>query len=364
MKTTSFLHKYLKLLSYPIIIVLLFVFTCTTFNFLLVPPKNSTIVETVMADAGKLENIDVAFMGSSRTFRGVDAPNISQDLGQTVFDIAHEHANYYSTFYLLNELIKKTAISTVFLEISITNFSRDEGTEEKYIYRTLTGEDKQNFASGIQLDYTESEILDFTNHIINFSNGRFYSNIINRFAPEDKIGSKFNSMLSTYMGNGYLKHDGATLSDDKILDLPTSYFVGGWEQIWSDNKASKIQVEHFHKIVELCQNKSINLVLYSPPYPISITAKYQQGFEDFYAFIDKTIENYNLEIMDFSLIKKDLFTLYNANFSDANHLNAAGADLLYPTIANICKDLQSNAYNSSKYFYDTYSTMIADYNLQ
>ena len=85
----------------PLIAIVLAVVACLFFNFLLVTPPQSSTISTTMADVkAQEENIDVVFLGTSMTFRDIDAVALSQGLEKNVFNIAYENADYYTSYYL------------------------------------------------------------------------------------------------------------------------------------------------------------------------------------------------------------------------------------------------------------------------
>lgn len=358
MKTSSFKQAWINVFLKPMIVIALFLASCFMLNFLLVPPAQASIIETILADANKCEeNVDMIFLGSSRTYRGIDTPNISKNINKNVFNIAYENANYLTSYHLLKEICKENSLETLLLEVSMTNFTREDSTEDIYIYKMLTEENQKQFAKAINLEYNNSILLEFTNHLNNFSNGRFANNVKLKFSKFEKIGDTINNQNSKYMGNGFLYSNASAKGE---LSLPSSYLNG--KALWQDNFAKEKQIEYFYNILEFCKEENIEVVLYSPPYPYDVSSDFVEDFNNFDNFVNETIKDYDLKYLDFSKVKKDVLELKNNYFYNANHCNGTGALALQPIISEILQEIQNNDFAQEKWFYQDYTQMKSDYN--
>lgn len=351
--------QFFKCLLSIIVAILLFFIGCCSLNFILVPPALSTIIEVVMKDVkNQTENIDIFFCGSSRTYRSINSVALSNKLNKNVFNIAYENSNYYSTYYLLNEIFKKNNPEKIFLEVSTTNFTREESTENLFIYRTLTGKNKTEFAKGLELNYFESNLFDFTNHLNNFSNERFLRNIKIKFSNNPNLGDTISDSRTIYLGNGFMVAKYKAI--DNEYSLPLSYFTNG--MFWHEDFVNQTQMEYFIKILELCKNNNVEVILYSPPYPYSIIEKHYDSFSVFDSFVESLATENNVEYYGFSKIKKEFIELVNDYFYDAVHCTENGANALQPVIKNMIEKIELNDFTKTDWFYQNYSEMIEDYN--
>lgn len=332
---------------------------CAVLNFVLVPPPLASTIEVIMDDAtSQAEDIDIVFCGSSRTYRGIDSVTLSTDLDANVFNIAYENANFYSSYYLLVELLKTKEIGKLFLEVSTTNFTRADTTEDSLIYRILTGDTQEEFATGLALDYLDFDLLNFTNYMENFSNGRFVSNIKQKLGKFTENGQKITKPWSTYEGNGFLNCT-HTISQSTELLLPQSYFHDG--EFWDDEFVDEVQYEYFEKILRLCTENEIEVILYSPPYPYCVIEDYGSDLEIFDYYIESIATQYGLDYLNFSKIKKEYMRLENRYFYNANHCNGEGAKALEPIIKDIVEQMEQGIFVPENMFYDDYQSMIEDY---
>ena len=330
--------------------VCLILASCLIYNFLLVPPLQTTNIGTFMADLNSQEeNVDTLFLGTSKTYRGVDSVYLSEELGENVFNVGSNSGTYISMYYLLNEICKTNEISTVFLEVSFINFKRSSGTEDKDIYRLLSGQNKKDYKEAISLDYNDTKIFEFVNYLNNFSNGKFIDNLDFIFSSDKSIGAGISSKKSVYKGHGFGYAD-SEISDVENLSLPNGYLTNG--RVWDEKDVDELALEYFYKILDYCQENEIEIVLYSPPYPHIIIEKYYDWFMAFDNSLYKFIEDYpNLKYLDFSKIRNDYMQLSANYFYNANHCNGLGAETLAPILRDIYLEIENNTFSAEKWFY-------------
>lgn len=361
MKTSNIIKKYwVQIFIYPVIVCALFFVSCGIFNFLLVPPIKSTIIGVTMTDVkSQTENVDVLYMGSSRVYRSVNTPEISKLINKNVFNVAYENANFFTTYYLLQEVLKTNQLETLYLEVSMTNFTRDTSSEDVFVYNTLTGQTKKDFAKGINLDYNNFKLLEFTNYLKNFSNGRFVNCIKTKVKQERYLGSTIKSTNSTYKGNGYI-HAKKSLKSEEDLFLPGSYYKEG--KLWSSKNVSEKQLTAFNNILSLCEQKNINVILFSPPYPNKITKENSVDFNAYNNYLKEITQDKNIIYLDFSKLRKEHIELNKEYFYNANHNNGVGASKLAPVYSEIYNQMSQAKFNEVDWFYLSFDEMIEDYN--
>lgn len=360
MKVFSFIAKHWKaFLIYPLLICVLFVSTCFLFNFLLVPAKNSSVVESIMDEAKRdKQNIDIVFMGSSRTFRSINSYELSNTLNKNIYDIAYEAASYSTNYFLLQELTKKHKPNTIFLEVSVADFLREKSTEDLNAYKIFTGSTQSEFAKAASIKYNQLYLLDFTNYLENFSNERFIQNLKLKFKKNyNIIDTVLYGEKIEYYGKGFLYSNRVMKEEDHLI-LPATYGLG---QEWEDEKVSQFQLDYLNKIIDYCKSQNIDIYLYSPPYPQSVIKDSKDIFEGFDKYILEKYISKGISYIDLAKIKKEIVNLSNVLFCDANHCNKDGANAILPVITEILNDLDNNTYDSADYFYSTFDEMITAY---
>ena len=360
MKTSDInkkMNKIIVFLAKVVLVICIALATCGLFNFMLVAPIQTSVLGTIMADVeSQNENIDVMLLGSSRTYRGIDAPYLTETLDENVFNIASNSVTYISLYHLLVELCKTNVPDKIFLEVSSVNFKRDTGTEDSYIYQILTGQNQKDYQEAISYDYKENlGIFEFVNYLNNFANGKFTENITYKLNPDKSIGSALNNDKSFYEGHGY-SYAEAT-AEGKEMVLLNSYLTDG--DMWDEKDINEKALSYFFKIMDYCQDRNIEIVLYSLPYPKVIIEKYYDEFVSFDNSLKSFIENYSgIEFLDFSKIKQEYMELNIDYFYNANHCNGKGAEVLSPIFREIYSELENGSYSYDKWFYRSYSDLV------
>ena len=343
-----------------IIVLCLVVLTTITLNFILISPLQTSKIGTIMADLKQQdENVDILFLGSSRTYRGIDSPTLSKELNQNVFNIASDSVTYCSLYHLLVEICKFEKPKKVFLEFSITNFKKETGTEDFYIYNLLSGQNKIDYQKNANIELKGNNLFQFTNYLNNFSNGKFVENIAYKLSSDKTIGEAINTSRSFYVGNGFIFAD-KVINDEARTDFPGSYFNEG--QLWNENSVNEQAYTYFFKIIDYCNENNIEITLFSPPYPYFIIERYIEEFTMFDSFIKETLKDLpNITILDFSKIKPEYLILSSSYFYNANHCNGYGAEKLAPTIIDILNALNKKTYDSNIWFFNDYDELYEAY---
>lgn len=350
------LDNLIIVLSKIVLAICIGLVTCGLFNFMLVAPLQTSVLGTIMLEVKEQnENIDVMFLGSSRTYCDVDAPYLSENLDKNIFNIASNSVTYISLYHLLIELCKSNKPEKVFLEVSSVNFKRDRGTEDSYIFQSLSGENQEHYKNAISFNYQKLGIFDFVNYLNNFANGKFTQNIAYKLKNDYSIGSGINSNKITYKGHGYSYYNLNFVG--KNIQLPKSYFTNG--EFWGENSFNSDALEYFLKIIDYCKNNNIDIVLYSLPYPQEIIEKYYDGFVDFDNSLKRIIKDFtDITYLDFSKIKPEYMELSLDYFYDVNHCNGKGAEMLTPIIYDIYNELENDTFSYENWFYNEFEDLV------
>ena len=355
MKLSNILKKYwLQIFIYPLVLVILFFATCGMLNFILVPANGTTILEDSLTAAQTAAgDIDIAFLGASRTYRGIDAAHLSTNLNQNIYNISHENATYLTQYYLLKELCKTKKINSVYVEVSIANFVRVGEDHNYFAYKVLTGEDKQTYAEAVHFEYDNNQILEFKNHLKNFSNGRFWSTVTTRITKNtNPIFNEYGRAVAYGHGFYYAKRKA---SNERKLQWFDSFYSAPLENYCSES------ITYFFKILDFCQANDIAIKLYQTPFPLDIIKNYTAHLNEFDTWLQAQTAQYNLEYYDFAKLKKERLALNNDYFYDFAHCNGEGAFVLRPNIESLLQAVSAGTYQAEDYFYPDFDAMVADY---
>ena len=129
----------------------------------------------------------------------------------------------------------------------------------------------------------------------------------------------------------------------------------------SQNVSQK-QLTAFNNILSLCEQKNINVVLFSPPYPNKITKDNAVDFDVYDNYLKEITKDKNISYLDFSKLKKEHLELTKEYFYNANHNNGVGANMLAPIYSQIYTQMIQETFNQTDWFYSSFDEMIEDYN--
>ena len=116
--------KLLKRIISVLAVLFIFVAGCIGLNFLLAD-DTTTVSRLTLHEFYNQDDIDILFVGSSRTQRGIDAGLVSDLTGKKVFNVATVAQYPDASLALVKEAVQKYNVKEIYLEIS-------EGVIRKY----------------------------------------------------------------------------------------------------------------------------------------------------------------------------------------------------------------------------------------
>lgn len=133
-----------------------------------------------------------------------------------------------------------------------------------------------------------------------------------------------NNCFSYDFWGGFNRTNGVHLEDDSIIKKTNYYFYDSQHTVLG---VSEIAIEHLKKIIELCENKSIQLIMVNTPKhrkyrirtPLYYHTEYQKFVEKHISDTDK-----NILYLDFAKVGME-----DSMFFDGDHLNKIGSDFFW-----------------------------------
>ena len=294
-------------------------------NFLLVDDVHSYSRVMLQELYGQAGQIDTLFLGSSHCYRSVDPAAVDAALGTHSFNAGSSQQLPDGSYAMLREAAAENDLDTVYLEMFYTGYNQSQSRDVPLACYLLT--DFMGWNSPNRYEYlwemgglaAMADLLLPARHGI-ASPGSLPSlwkaKLTDGYAPGNYRYVTYPEEGEAYRGNGFVYTEGvvkdgfATLQDVKP-EQPLSEF--GWT--------------YLTRIAEFCRQQGIRLVLFTAPLPsayVSNTADYQAYVDAIRAFADQ----YDTEYWDFSLYRdRKALGLGAEHYSDAHHLNGAGAEL-------------------------------------
>jgi hypothetical protein len=252
-----------------------------------------------------LEYVDVLVLGSSHTYFGVDASEISS----TSYNAALSAQSYKYDFLVLNNLIsRQVKVKCVILPIS--SFSRDFNVETSVEpWRKYQYWHRYNLhVFGLQ-DY-----FDIRSYIAIMGDVDALGSL--RCILTGKVTVQDNDVRSdgtAVIGDGGISSSMAQTQADEAATKHLSY-TGANGEYW------------FRKIVNLCKSSNSNLILISTPVTLEyyqlVSTKLKRDQNELYE-IAKSIDK-DVVFRDYSQTRNFVYR----DFWDCNHLNPTGAKKL------------------------------------
>ena len=321
MKNTQ-IKTILKVIIFLIIGILLF----GILNMIFVPKWIGEIDPATPRVKGFYEEprdtIDVLFMGNSDVGRGISPITLWQEYGITSYNYGTSNQTMSLSYYCLKEVLQYQNIKTLVLDMdgAFVEKNAPEGEYRKLFDNMKWGKVKAEAIQDKNLKIKNKKKLSYLFPIL-----RFHSRW-NELKKEDfRITKKYYHSTS---------YKGMAMSNK------VDPYNEGYSYMQDNGKIAKISEEnrmYLQKIVELCKQENVQLLLISLPSASSWSSDKSKATTDFakenqLQFIDM---NYTIEGLDFN---------WKTDTADGgNHLNISGAEKVSRYLGKILKETYHTA---------------------
>ncbi len=282
--------------------------------------------------------IDVLFLGSSHGYASVQPNELWNEYGIPSYSMCSHGQSVATSYYLLKEALIYQSPKVVFLE----TYTFCDNKKHR-------GEGMMRMAfDGMRMGTVKKEMID------DFLADASFSEKVTYYLPFIKYHSRWSELKNSDFHNAlYLK--GTLLSTaihpNEDPGIPDNYSeLGG------------VSCDYFKKIVELCEENNVQLVLYAAPFSIKSNYKnycYRQGINN---TLEKWLaENWGNEIPFLYYQKSGEAAIdFATDFRDTHHMNAYGAKKITHCIGeflqqyNLTDHRGDRAYASWNEDYETY----------
>ncbi len=243
--------------------------------------------------------IDVIALGSSHTFEDINVPLLWDEYGIACYNLCGSVQPMWNTYYYLNEALKYQEPDLIILDV-YRIIEENEYIDSSRII-------KNNYGLKFSLDKIDavkisSDPEEWISYILEFPTYHTRYTEITYADFEDNLGI---ANWDAYKGFG---NNLATKTIQKI-------------DVSSVEESSPIQektLEYFYKIIELCEEENIPLLLIKTPYQISESDQMK------YNTVAEIAEECNLPFINYNLMYDELALDFETDFADASHLNYIG----------------------------------------
>ena len=283
------------------------------------------------------EPVDMVFVGTSHTQYCLDSVKLTEELGQSVYNLSTSGPDFVDLYYLLKEAVRAKDIDTAFVEMSISRLGVPGDTET---------------ATYIISDYMKN-IPNRASLILNATDEGSYVNGFFRLRRNFKAiptVSEIKWLFREKQEEQYVRHSG------------WKEYIGRGEWYRSDSYDWTINlddVEHFSeqdivpkeweyltKIINLCSQKGIKLVLYAMPYSAPYLVQFE-GYEQIMDRVRKLAEEYSVELIDLNLVRDEYLHLDPEDFMNPDHMNTDVGERLAAFFAEYIRNPEFDWFHDS-----------------
>lgn len=285
--------------------------------------------------------LDVLICGSSHAYRGISPQMLDEKLGCCSYNLSTSLMTMTGRYEMLKRELDRNPVNLVILDVSYNSMTRDRDKE---------GPEGDLYQLGRYTNLLERMSYFFRHFRLN-EYGRAYYDTLNRGV------TAWRKLL-----NG----EGKRGSSDK-------YQTKGWQPAPSDfypivpiveeesfhTKALNTQfnaqdVEYMRKMVELCKERDIAVIVVAVPITQYMTLMYS-GMDEIYEGCCSLFQEWEVPFYDFNLYrgKTKLFPDETAYY-DINHLSESGARAFTGELITLLEALKAGT-DTTAWFYTSYS---------
>ena len=284
--------------------------------------------------------LDFFVCGASHAMRGFRPDILDQGLDVNSYNLSCSRQTMQGRYELLNLELNRNPAKTVVLELSYDSMTRnrdEEGPEgDMYMLGKLGG-----FMPRIKYFFSAIRPKEY---------GRMYYNYIdNGVNCIKKIIHGTWTDKNTKLEKGYAAYK---RDDDELnQDLKKIYHTRSFEEtVYEPN------VEYLNKIIALCKEKNVQLILVTTPLSKVTVCRYD-NLDTFREWYENIANENGLQYYDFNLIMDKEEKLPDSSaFSDKFHLGNKGAGTFTKMFTDVLNK-EAAGEDTSALFYDSYSEL-------
>lgn len=304
----------LRFIISSIAVLLVFILVEQLYAFAVVP--GCSYVRTQMNDFYNEEKIDLAFVGPSYVYRGVN-PSISDEkTSLNTFNLGTSSQKPVDSYFMIKEAYRVHKIKYVVLDVSldfyIDSSYSSQNTSTYLIYDRMESSD-------VKTEYFMNA-FDFDEYPKAFCKSSHYS-VYSFSQLTSNVKYKFSEDYDNFVAPSY---DNEWYGSKGFVDSLGEYTEGN-EISAIDVKFVEENLDYLQKIIDFCKENNIKLIAVTSPK----TADYLKQYPDYESHIstfDKLFKDNGIFYTDTN--RTEEFKKYdNSCFIDIGHLNSKGAEI-------------------------------------
>lgn len=289
-------------------------------------------VRYAMHELYEQNDIETLFLGSSHVFFGYDPRILDEIMGENTYLAATPAQKADGSYYLLKEVLKNNPVRKVYLDVFCKMYKvvPAQRTSEHMMYIYCITDYMKN-------GWNRTEFL------LNASGSDYY---IESFLPSARYG---NYLLDRRRLEGIVKRK-RTSGYTNYEDAPSDFYKGAMVSPGTpgapkmivdadglevpEEVISSYSLKYLDKIVALCKEEGIELVLVSAPFT-NLYVQAIENYDTFYHYMRNYAEANEIEYYDFNLCRTEILKMEYDDFMDCHHLSGKGAEKYTRTFAEL-----------------------------
>ena len=346
--------KLLRLLIKIAVTVLACTLVISALNYIATPALSYTRIQfhDLYTEYGKNgKNMDLLFIGTSHAYRSFDTEVFEDVLDVETYNFVTSGQTICGSYYLLKEILKTNHPNKVVFELTYTCF-RDK---------------EQNPIQGVILSQYMKPSLnkwDYIFHEMGVENAVY--SIVPAYAYRENLMKKpvLSSFLRDKASEEYINYDlKCTKSDYEWMEkkgfvytnkvLPKREIGKMDPEGWDETLLNPVYIDYLYRIIDLCDEKNIELVFVTAPSPKAALLELG-NYDEVCEYFNKIAQKKHIPYYNFNLLKPNVLSFEDEDFFDTTHLNGEGAKKLSRLLAGIFKKKKKDNLILSDYFYKTW----------
>lgn len=307
--------------------------------------------------------IDVMYFGNSSVYSGISPMEIYQNTGITSYTFSTPGQKVWSSYYLIKETLKTQSPKIIFLDVG-EFFSNKDSQDELNIRRAI---DPLKFSfNKIEMIMDNVYGLSFYDKLSCIIPAIRYHSRVDQLDEAD-----FRKFLNTndYTYKGYILEDRVNAYNNsskknkknkKKSSYSTESEVNTENVKTFENNNTEFSTEvseKLYKIIKLCDEKNIKLVLLNMPSPKTWQQEKSDTIND---FADKE----SLEYIDLNTDENVSMDWQKDSEDGGDHLNIYGAEKVGKYLSDYLLNNYSLENHKNDEKYSDWNTMLEKYNLE
>lgn len=312
----------LRFIISAVSVLLVFILFEQLFAFAVVP--GCSYVRTQMNDFYKEDKIELAFIGPSFVYRGVNPAQTDKLTGLNTFNLGTSSQKPVDSYYMLKEAYRvhniKYAILDVSLDFYIESSYSSQNTSTYLVYDRMEN-------SGVKTEYFVNAFT-FNEYPKAFCQSSHYP--IYKFSQlTDNVKYKFSDDYDNFVAPSYANewYGGKGFVHSK------GEYSGSTEIAEEEVIFVQENITYLKKMIDFCKDKGIQLIAVTSPKTSDYMLQYPNYAENMKRFEDIFAQN-NIFYTDINRIDK-IAEYDNTCFMDIGHLNSKGAEIYSSHLSEI-----------------------------